>query len=116
MRIVYDASAREMKSLPSLNDCLEIGPPLQNQLWKVLARTRFYAVVIAGDIEKAFLQIKIRPEDRDALRFHWINIEKPDEVCTSRFTRALFGLWPSPFLLGGGGYSTPFGKTTQAKP
>ena len=42
MRIVYDASARAYDSAPSLNDCLEVGPPLQNQLWKVLLRGRFH--------------------------------------------------------------------------
>ena len=55
MRIVYDASARAYDSATSLNDCLEVGPPLQNQLWKVLLRGRFHLVAIAGDIRKAFL-------------------------------------------------------------
>ena len=32
MRIMYDASAKVYDSAPSLNDCLEVGPPLQNQL------------------------------------------------------------------------------------
>ena len=72
MRIVYDASARAYDAAPSLNECLESGPPLQNQLWKVLVRGRFNAVAIAGDIQKAFLQVRILAEDRDALRFHWI--------------------------------------------
>ena len=101
MRIVYDASARANDTAPSLNECLDAGPPLQNQLWKVLVRGRFYAVAIAGDIRKAFLQVRIREEDRDALRFHWISTEHPEQVRTLRFTRALFGLGPSPFLLGG---------------
>ena len=64
-------------------------------------RGRFHAVVIAGDIRKAFLQVRIREEGRDALRFHWISTEHPERVRTLRFTRALFGLGPSPFLLGG---------------
>ena len=58
--------------LPPYSECLESGSPLQNQLWKVLVRGRFNAVAIAGDIQKAFLQVRILAEDRDALRFHWI--------------------------------------------
>ena len=70
IRIIYDASARANASVPSLNECLEIGPPLQSQLWNVLIRNRFYLVAIAGDLNQTFLQIRVRKEDRDALRFH----------------------------------------------
>ena len=101
MRIVYDASARAYDAAPFVNECLESGPPLQNQLWKVLVRGRFNAVAIVEEIQKAFLQVRIRAEDRDALRFHWITREYPEEVRTLRFTQALFGLGPSPFILGG---------------
>lgn len=59
MWIVYDASARSYDSAPSLNDCLEIGPPIQNQLGKVLIRGRFHAVALASDICKAFPQVRI---------------------------------------------------------
>ncbi|KAL9957559.1 hypothetical protein ACROYT_G039201, partial [Oculina patagonica] len=101
LRIVYDASARAWDGAPSLNECLNTGPPLQNQLWSVLIRGRFNPVAITGDIKKAFLQVRIRPEERDALRFHWLKNMETKEVETLRFTRALFGLGPSPFLLGG---------------
>ena len=100
LRIVYDASASESPQHPSLNDCLHPGPPLQNLLWSVLVRARFYPVLLSGDLQKAFLQVHIRAEERDALRFHW----KPrgqSEIETLRFTRALFGLTCSPFLLRG---------------
>lgn len=30
IHIVYDVSARESSSAASLNECLEVGPPLQN--------------------------------------------------------------------------------------
>ena len=70
LRIVYDASARAWDGAPSLNECLNTGPPLQNQLWSVLIRGRFNPVAITGDIKKAFLQVRIRSEERDALRFH----------------------------------------------
>ena len=45
--------------------------------------------------------MRIREQDRDALRFHWLDSKDPLRVRTYRFTRALFGLGPSPFLLGG---------------
>ncbi len=65
MRIMYDASSKT-GSQPSLNDCLNTGPPLQNQLFKVLVRGRFHPVALNGDIRKAFFQVHIRPEHRDA--------------------------------------------------
>ena len=101
VRIVYDASARASEKIPSLNECLETGPPLQNQLWSVLVRSRFHPVAIVGDIKQAFLQVRIRKEDRDAMRFHWLKDLATKQTETLRFTRALFGLAPSPFLLGG---------------
>ena len=100
MRLEYDASARAKTTAPSLNECLNVGSPLQNQLWKVIVRGKFHAVAIAGDIKKAFLQVRVRKEDRDALRFHRVNMENPKEILVLRFTRVLFGLGPSPFLLG----------------
>ena len=48
---------------------------------------------------KAFLQIRIREAERDALRFHWNTTS--GELQILRFTRVLFRLASSPFLLGG---------------
>lgn len=100
LRIVYDASARAHSGAPSLNECLNPGPPLQNKLWDVLVRSRFHPVALTGDMQKAFLQVRIREADRDVLRFHW-KASQESEIQTLRFTRALFGLTSSPFLLGG---------------
>ena len=98
--IVYDGSARSSKAAPSLNECLETGPPLQNKLWSVLMRNRFHPVVLAGDLKQAFLQVRIREEDRDVMRFHWLKDLQTKQVEILRFTRALW-LSTSPFLLGG---------------
>ena len=100
LRIVYDASAKESNTQPSLNDCLIPGPPLQSQLWNILVRSRFYPVLLTRDIEKAFPQVRIKEQEHDALRFHW-RAPGSDAVDVYRFTRALFGLTCSPFLLGG---------------
>ena len=100
LRIVYESSAREDNTKPSLNDCLHPGPSLQNQLWDILVKSRFNPVLLTGDLKKAFLQIRIKQEERDSLRFHW---KEPDcdGIKVYRFTRALFGLTSSPFLLAG---------------
>ena len=100
VRIVYDASAKETRDSPSLNDCLYAGPPLQNKLWDVLVHQRGYPVVVSGDIQKAFLQVRVRENERDALIFYWRS-EEDSQLETLRFTRVLFGLAPSPFLLAG---------------
>ena len=54
LRIVYDCSAKSSNTTPSLNECLETGPPLQPHLFDVLLRNRFRKFVITGDIKKAF--------------------------------------------------------------
>ena len=99
--VAYDASARANSGAPSLNECLNPGPPLQNQLWNVLVCAHFHPVAIAGDIKQAFLQVRIQEEDRHVLRFHWLKDLNSQTVEALRFTRALFGLTCSPFLLGG---------------
>ena len=99
VHIVYDASAHESEKSPSLNECLEVGPPLQNKLWAVLVRIPFQLVALKGDIKQAFLQVRIREEDRDALLLHWIS--DLETWWVKVFTQALLGLAPSQSLLGG---------------
>ena len=65
IRIVYDASAKSICSIPSLSECLETGTALQNLLWSVLVRSRFFPVALCGDIKQAFLEVRIKAEDRD---------------------------------------------------
>jgi hypothetical protein len=54
---------------------------------------------VSADIKQAFLQIRVK-KARDVLKFHW-QPKADAEIETYRFTRVLFGLAPSPFLLGG---------------
>ena len=101
IRIVFDASAKVNDPSPSLNDVTEVGPPLLNKPWDVLIRHKMCPVTLTGDLKQAILQIRIRKEDRDALRFHWIKSIESNDIETLRFTRAIFGLGESPFLLNG---------------
>ena len=63
-----DASAKSEIGF-SLNDCLEKGQPLQYKLRNVLVRSRFHSVTLCVDIEKAFLQIRIRESGEIVLDF-----------------------------------------------
>lgn len=99
LRVVYDASAAT--NGVSLNSCLEPGPSLQNLLWSVILRERLQPIALCADLKQAFLQIRIKESDRDVLRFHWMKDRDPKQRTVYRFTRALFGLNQSPFLLQG---------------
>ena len=99
LRVVYDASAKS--DGVALNDCLYAGPPLAENIFDVLLRFRVNQVALTGDIEKAFLMVGIAEEDRDVLRFLRVDdIDNPSpEILVLRFTRVVFGVSSSTFLL-----------------
>ena len=99
VRIEYDASARAQG--PSLNDCLHTGPKFNQKILEILLRFRSYPVAWTADIEKAFLMISISPDDRDALRFQWVDNSHSDNPNTVvyRFARVVFGVSSIPYLL-----------------
>ena len=94
---MYDASAK-MANGPSLNDCLLKGPSFNQLIFDLLVRFRQYKVALVADLEKAFL---VEEADRDVLRFLWVNdtSEEFPEPVIYRFTRVVFRVFSSPFLL-----------------
>ena len=101
LRIVFDASSKATSNSPSLNDCLCSRPALAPIIFKILLRFRERKIALVADIEKAFLNIGVHEEDRDVLRFLWVDcLEKEDpELVLCRFCRVVFGVNSSPFLL-----------------
>ena len=97
-RRVNDASAKPYKGAYSLNDCLEKGPDLMANILHILLGFRKEKWAAKADIEKAFPQVVIHPEHRDALRCLWY---EGDKVWIYRFARLPFGLSCSPMLLAG---------------
>ncbi|XP_037528988.1 uncharacterized protein LOC119406321 [Rhipicephalus sanguineus] len=100
VRVVFDASSHD-KGCKSLNECLEKGDNLYQDLGKILLRFRTHPIAVIADIEKAFLQISIRKEDRDAFRFLWFaeGDLMGSQLQEWRMTRVPFGATCSPFLL-----------------
>uniref|UniRef100_A0A7E4WCD2 Reverse transcriptase domain-containing protein n=1 Tax=Panagrellus redivivus TaxID=6233 RepID=A0A7E4WCD2_PANRE len=100
---VINCSSKTSKNDRSLNDCVHQGPDLLPQLLGILIRSRPRQYLMSGDVEKAFHQIVLDPNDRDYVRIIWLrDITKPcddDNLVVYRFARVLFGLKTSPFLL-----------------
>ena len=98
-RIVYTASARE--NGPASNDCLHTGPPLTPDILDILVRFRDQPIAVVADIEKAFLMIAVKKEDKDVLRFLWVDTVNSVEpkIVEYGFARVVFGVTSSPFLL-----------------
>ena len=97
VRMVFDASARPHPTANSVNECMHTGPPLQPLLWDILIRARMSTHLLLADLQKAFLQVGLKEDDRDAFRFLFdIN----GQVEHLRFTRVPFGVESSPFMLG----------------
>ena len=60
-----------------------------------------YRVPLVGDVEKAVLMVSVAQKDRDALRFLWFDnpLSPSPNLVKYRFTRVVFGVSSSPFLL-----------------
>ena len=103
LRIVLDASAKTRRKNQSLNESLHRGPVILEDLCGLLLRFRLHKVALVADVEKAFLQVGLQPDDRDVTRFLWLKdpskptLEKNVQVL--RFPRVPFGMISSPFLL-----------------
>jgi len=69
LRIVFDCAARYAGT--SLNDQILQGPDLTNKLLGVLLRFRQDRVALMADVEGMFNQVRVRPCDRNVLRFLW---------------------------------------------
>ena len=93
VRVVYDCSAKYLGT--SLNDMVFQGPDLSNKLIDVLLKFRNNRIALMADIEGMFNQVKVKPNDRDVLRFLWWKDNDPNEkTVIYRMTSHLFGgIW-----------------------
>ena len=69
VRVVFDWSAKFNGE--SLNNNVLQGPDLTNSLVGVLCRFRQENVAIFADVEAMYHQVRVNPNDTDALKFMW---------------------------------------------
>ena len=103
VRIVYDVSAKTRPEHWSLNECMYRGPIMLQNLVGILLRFRLNKIAVVSDIEKAFLQIGLQDNAKDATQFFWLKdkniLEADNNKQTYHFCRVPFGIKASPFLL-----------------
>ena len=70
-RVVFNASAKSSSERLSLNDVLQVGPVVQNDLYFIMLRFRKYKIAFSGDVTKMYRQVLHAPQDRRFLRIFW---------------------------------------------
>ena len=104
IRILYDGSVKTKKDTKSLNRCFLRGPVILEDLCGLLLRFRLDNIALLADLEKAFLQVRLQPSERDVTRFPWLKdpskLELSGNIQIYLFVRVPFGVISSPFLLG----------------
>ena len=96
VRMVFDASVKPHPLANSVNVCMHTSQPLQLVLWDIMLRARMSTDILLAYLQKAFLQITIKDEDRDAFRFLFNINGEEEQLC---FARVPFGAEASPFML-----------------
>uniref|UniRef100_A0A914P5R2 Integrase zinc-binding domain-containing protein n=1 Tax=Panagrolaimus davidi TaxID=227884 RepID=A0A914P5R2_9BILA len=103
VRMVFNGSAKAPNCAPSLNECMYRGPIDMPEIPGLLFRLRTSAILLTGDIEKAFHQIYLNEPDRDAVRFFWLKdpFKEPvgDNLISYRFVGVPFGIISSQSIL-----------------
>lgn len=94
LRVVFDASAKSSNGA-SLNDCVMIGPKVQDDLFDILLRFRTHSIALSADIAKMYRQVKLCEADKDYHRFLWRKSPN-DEIKDYRMRVVTFGVASSP--------------------
>ena len=96
LRVVFNASSKTTSNL-SLNDCLMVGPTIQQDLYSILMRFRKHLIGITGDITKMYRQILVHEKHQDLQRIWWRDSDSTPLKCFKLRT-VTYGTACAPFL------------------
>jgi hypothetical protein len=79
-RVVFDSAAKH--DGVCLNDCLETGPSLHNDLPGILLRFRERPIALVGDVSDMFCHVLVKEEDRKYHCYLWRDMDstRPPDV------------------------------------
>jgi len=96
LRVVFDASAKTSSGV-SLNDCLMVGPRIQDSLIDILTNFRIFPFALNADLEKMFRQIQVTHDDTNLQRIVWR--EAPNlPIQDYRLLTVTYGTASAPYL------------------
>ena len=75
-------------------------PPLQLLLFDILLWNRMRKHCVTGDIQKAFLQIRVHKQNRDAQQVLWYDNLTDRNKAEYRFMSVIFGATSSLYIFG----------------
>ncbi|XP_024875128.1 uncharacterized protein LOC112456671 [Temnothorax curvispinosus] len=96
LRVVFDASCDTSTGI-SLNDCLMVGPTLQQDLFMILLRFRTFVYVITADITQMYRQVLIDEAQIFLQMIFWRNDPK-DEISLFALLTVIYGSAAAAFL------------------
>jgi hypothetical protein len=113
VRIVMDPSTKTWPDGKTLNDLIDVGDNYLEDMVAILVRFLTYKVALVADLAKAFHNVGLHKDHRDAVRFLWIDhndqdgdindvdVENLDNltITKERMCRVPFGVGASPNLL-----------------
>lgn len=94
--VVFDASAKTSSGY-SLNDCLRIGPNIQDDLFSTLIRFRGHKIVLTAEIAKMYRLIQLHENKRKHQRILWRD-NTDEAVKVYELQTVTYGTAPAAFL------------------
>lgn len=96
LRVVFDASAKTSSGY-SLNDCLMVGPTIQDDLFSILIRFRTHKIALTADIEKMYRQVCLSENEKEYHRILWRSNAK-DQLKIYELQTVTYGTASAAFL------------------
>lgn len=96
LRVVFDASAKTTTGA-SLNDALEIGPVVQDDLFSIILRFRIHRFVLTADIAKMYRQVLVHEQDKHYQTILWRS-DPSEPIETYQLNTITYGTASAPYL------------------
>ncbi|XP_036322248.1 uncharacterized protein LOC118736261 [Rhagoletis pomonella] len=96
LRVVFDASCRT-STQKSLNDILQVGATIQNDLFILLLRFRLHRYALTADVVKMYRQVLVQPAHRRFQLILWRS-SPMEELRSFQLNTVTYGTSAAPFL------------------